>query len=229
MKFLYTIAFLILCSVAIVTGQAKYKCCSTITVSQSSNEYIYHSSRNQVFISSIDGLNIFDGQESKTYRSATHRMNGNSMSSNFFEDADGKVWFTTNEALHYYNPFTDSLDYLFLVSATGDTIKSNYGAFFLSGNDLYLTADSTIFKYDLNKRSILASYNIALGQYNQITILESNNKTLLCKSGRTGYKVYSLDVGNQVTLMYSGEASTRDVYKRQASCLFLFTFTPRSP
>ena len=33
----------------------------------------------------------------------------------FLEDSTGKVWFPTYEALNYYNPETDNIDYTFMV------------------------------------------------------------------------------------------------------------------
>lgn len=221
MKPWYLLAALYLFPIGCILGQPTYKWFSSITVSQSSNQYIYHSSRNQVFISSIDGLNIFDGEQVKTYRPATHRMKGNNMSSTFFEDPAGKVWFTTQEALHYYNPLTDSLDYVFIVSQTGDTLRSDYSAFHLRGNDLYLIADTLLFIYDVYNRSIKATYTIDLDEYSHITILDLNNKTLLFKGGRTGYGVYTLGDDAQATLLYKEEAYVTSVCWTSSKQLWL--------
>jgi hypothetical protein len=119
MKPWYLFGIVYFFSLGTILGQAKYKGFSSLSVSQNSNYYIFQSSRNQVFISSLDGLNIFDGQETKTYRSLSHHMAGNSMSSPFFEDTSGIVWFTTSEGLHFYNPHTDSIGFTVMFSERG--------------------------------------------------------------------------------------------------------------
>ncbi|MBL0007445.1 MAG: hypothetical protein IPP25_09780 [Saprospiraceae bacterium] len=193
MKFLYTIAFLILCSVAIVTGQAKYKCCSSINVSQNTNYCFYKSSHHQVFISSWDGLNIFDGQETRTYRPLTHHMAGNRMEDTFYEDTSGIVWFTTSEALHYYNPKTDSLDYIFMVNASGDTLRSNHSAFQLSGNDLYLRAENDIFIYDVVKRTIKKTIPFDFSKTTPIDVFQDLNTPLLFCINSPNYEMYAIE------------------------------------
>lgn len=87
------------------------------SISQLSNYHLFNTSNKKVLISSTEGLNIFDGLNVKIYRPSTHRMYGYNIQSPFFEDSDGKVWFTTYEALNYYDPRTDDLDYMFMVSS----------------------------------------------------------------------------------------------------------------
>ncbi len=197
MKFLYTIAFLILCPVALVTGQTKYKGCSSITVSQNTNYFLYKSSHHQVFISSWDGLNIFDGQETRTYQPSTHHMAGNSMSNTFFEDSTGIVWFTTSEALHHYNPKTDSVDYTFMVDTSGDTLTANHSALFLSGNDLYLRAGNELFIFDVAKRSIKKTFPFDFSDTNPVMIIHDRNTIMLFCLIASGYEMYALGDGFQ--------------------------------
>ncbi|HQW24727.1 MAG TPA: hypothetical protein PLV75_02135, partial [Saprospiraceae bacterium] len=79
------------------------------TLSQNTNTYLFQSSGHQIFVSSTEGLNIFDGLSTEVYRPATHKMFGLILQSKFFEDNAGLVWFTTYEALNYYDPRTDDL------------------------------------------------------------------------------------------------------------------------
>ncbi len=69
------------------------------------NEWIYADSKGGIWISSSDGLVFFDGNKTRVYK----HIEGDSLSlpdniiqSNFFEDADGNIWFSTYTALVCY-------------------------------------------------------------------------------------------------------------------------------
>src|SRR5688572_19152729 len=130
MKEMFIILLLWFC----ISVQAQYNSSLNKDLSQTTNAYIYKATSGCVLISSIEGLNIFNGLSNRVYRSITHGIFGNIIQSPFFEDSTGKVWFTTYEALNCYNPRLDNLDYMFMVSSSGDTIKENYIAFHLEGN-----------------------------------------------------------------------------------------------
>lgn len=204
MKQWYLLAFVYFFSLGTISGQAKYKGFSCISVSQNSNHYIYQSSRNQVFISSFDGLNIFDGQETKTYKPSTYHMAGNSMSSPFFEDASGIIWFTTTEALHYYNPTTDSIDFLFLVSSDGDTLHTGHAAFHLSGSILFLRAGHEVFLFDVVHRTVKTIYPLNFSMFYIFAVIADTNSTILFGANEKGYAAYALGAG-QPTLLYEGK------------------------
>lgn len=136
------------------SSMAQLMCREVRDISQATNEFIYRSTADQVFISSLDGLNIYDGLHTKVYRSATHHFYGTNIQSPFFEDTTGRVWFCTYEALHYYDPGTDNFEYYFMVSVEGDTIRDNYKVFYLDGNDLYLKAGTAVFVFDIQQKRI---------------------------------------------------------------------------
>ncbi|HSF90491.1 MAG TPA: triple tyrosine motif-containing protein [Saprospiraceae bacterium] len=161
---------------------------------------MFQSSNDQVFIASYDGLNIFDGQQMKTYRPLTHHMAGNSMSSPFFEDTAGIVWFTTTEALHYYNPVTDSIDYIFMVSSKGDTLHLEHAAFHLSGNILYLSADKEVFLYDVIKRTIKAIYPVDFSNDYIFAVIEERSDTIFFGANNKGFAAYALRNGQPAFL-----------------------------
>ncbi|MEL6943701.1 MAG: two-component regulator propeller domain-containing protein, partial [Bacteroidota bacterium] len=74
-------------------------------LSQSSNDFIYRDSFGFVWLSSLDGLNRFDGKTIKVYKSIlgdSTSLLGNIITSNFFEDKNSNLWFTTYEGLHCY-------------------------------------------------------------------------------------------------------------------------------
>jgi signal transduction histidine kinase/ligand-binding sensor domain-containing protein len=204
MKHWYLVAFVYFFYIGMLPGQTKYMGFSAVTVSQNSNYYIYQSSLHQVFISSLDGLNIFDGQGIRTYRSLTHHMAGNIMSSPFFEDASGIIWFTTSEALHYYNPRTDTIDFTYMISSGGDTLKAGHAAFHLSGNAIYLRAGNEVFLFDVVSRTIKKIYPVDFSIYYLFAVIEENSHTILFGANDQGYAAYALK-GSQPTLLYEGK------------------------
>lgn len=203
MKPWYLFAYVFFFSLESMLGQAKYRGFSSITVSQNSNYYIYQSSLNQTFIASFDGLNIFDGQETKTYRPLSHHMAGNRMSSPFFEDSSGSVWFTTSEALHCYNPLTDSIDYTFMISSSGDTLRTGHAAFHLSGNVLYLRAEKEVFLFDVVSRKIKTIYPIDFSIFHIFAVIVDSSKTILFGADEREYAAYALGDGHP-TFLYKG-------------------------
>ncbi len=221
MKPIYLLVLLLISLAGTATGQAKYKWFSSITLSQNSNYYIYHSSHNQIFISSRDGLNIYDGQQIKSYRPPSYNMEGSIVTSNFFEDTSGLVWFTTYEALHWYNPVTDSLDYVSMISSEGIKDTANYIAIHLSGNILYLKAENEIFLFDVVTRSIKAKYPIDILSYYFFAILEDNTKTVLFGANLEGYVAYSLEDMNQGRLLYQGKGAVSSLCATQSNHVWM--------
>ena len=73
--------------------------------SQESNDYIYRDSKGYVWISSITGLNLYDGSIVRQFRpnirDTTSILEPN-IQSPFFEDRDGNIWFSTSKAIQCY-------------------------------------------------------------------------------------------------------------------------------
>jgi len=114
------------------------------------NYFIFQDSRGFVWISSIDGLNRFDGMQIKNYR-AESGLKSNNIQSNFFEDNSGRIWFTTYEAINYYNPVDDTIRYDIIANETSD-----YKAFYLDkyNNLLWLRAGNKIYTYNVNQKAV---------------------------------------------------------------------------
>jgi len=169
-------------------------------LSQNTNSYIFQSSYHQTFISSTEGLNVFDGLSTKVYRPATHNMYGQNVQSICFSDSIGRMWFTTYEALNYYNPRIDDLDYMFMISSNGDTIKENYSAFHLEGNNLYLKAGKEIFVINLTTSNIINSYPIDFSKLHDVALLVADDQKYIMGVGMKGYEVYKLGTDKSFVL-----------------------------
>lgn len=94
--------------------------------SQNYNYYIYKDSDGFVWISSINGLNRFDGREVKKYLPDPNILNSltdGNIQSRFFEDSEGGVWFNTVEAIHQYDRMLDGFHSFRPNGAAGETQK----------------------------------------------------------------------------------------------------------
>lgn len=109
------------------------------------NNFIFEDSRGFVWISSIAGLNRYDGLQVKSYRFESG-LKTNNIQSKFFEDKMGNIWFTTYDAINCYSVKSDSIyNYNIQDESTG------YQAFFLDTitNYLWLRTANNIYKWNI--------------------------------------------------------------------------------
>lgn len=103
-------------------------------LSENTTAYLYKDSRGFVWISSIDGLNRFDGIHVKVYKPNNQKnaLYGHNIQSRFFENKkNGDLWFCTYEAINRYRRETDDFEYFQITNtATGEKYKSDYYAFY---------------------------------------------------------------------------------------------------
>lgn len=137
-------------------------------LSQGINAYILKDSKGFVWISSLDGINRFDGKEVKTYFANAEDDNGvssdNLVSGNFFEDEQTNLWYTSHTAIQYYTRSTDSLQTFRLKNRNGEWIRSDYYGFFLDGNNQYWirinNRDSThLYQFDIETQQSKLVYS----------------------------------------------------------------------
>ncbi|MCB0643755.1 MAG: hypothetical protein KDC44_19040, partial [Phaeodactylibacter sp.] len=103
-------------------------------LSQASNDFVYHDSKGFIWLSSLDGLNRYDGQTVKTYKyipGDSTSLLDNIITSNFFEDAQSNLWFTTYEGIHCYLRERDHFRHFQLRDPDGQLRQQDYHAFFL--------------------------------------------------------------------------------------------------
>ena len=104
--------------------------------SQNYNVYLFRDSKGFIWISSINGLNRYDGSEVIQYLHETRNSNSladNHVYSEFFEDHNGDIWFTTLKALHRYNRKNDNFTRFYLPSLL-DSRETKFRLFFYDNN-----------------------------------------------------------------------------------------------
>lgn len=124
-----------------------------MTISQTTNNFLFKNSDHKTIISSLDGLNIYDGLNTKHLNSSNQILYGNNIQSNFYEDNKKNIWFTTYEALHVYNPKKDIITYFFIAPTKKDTIKNDYKIIKQIGDTLLIAADKNLYLFDVRTKS----------------------------------------------------------------------------
>ncbi len=151
-------------------------------LSQSSNDNIYHDSKGFIWLSSIDGLNRFDGKNVKIYKSISGdstSLLGNIITSNFFEDDEANIWFTTYEGIHCYIRKQDNFRHFQLKNKEGKKIRQDYYSFHLDKKNHFYVRTGTentaqLFLFDIKK--LTAQYTCVIsGQRNHPYLDEMEN------------------------------------------------------
>lgn len=94
------------------------------------NYYIHQDKESFVWISSISGLNRFDGLRTKKYlpnvKDPHALRTGFASRSPFYDDSKDGLWFTEYEALIRYDRLRDRFDRFYATLPNGDTLRTAY-------------------------------------------------------------------------------------------------------
>ncbi len=112
--------------------------------------FIYQDSKGFVWISSIDGVNRFDGHQIKNYRFESG-MKDKNIQSDFYEDGEENIWFSTYKSVNCYHRKLDSILTYQVKDTLGNIISNEYKVFYLDTfkKRLWLRADQQIFGVDI--------------------------------------------------------------------------------
>ncbi|WP_169315740.1 sensor histidine kinase [Haliscomenobacter hydrossis] len=124
-------------------------------LSQTINEFVFQDSRGFTWISSIDGLNRYDGINVEVYKTnkSKNSIQGHNIQSGFFEDKEGNIWFCTYEAINCYRP--ESNDFLHhQLDIKGEKINTDYHIFhFEKGSStLWVKIGEAIYTFDTQQK-----------------------------------------------------------------------------
>ncbi len=148
-------------------------------LSELTNEYVYKDSRGFIWISSILGLNRFDGTRVRRYlpdQADSTSIYGSNIQSNFFEDASSNLWFSTWEAVNCYDRKHDCFSHFFLSDSLQPLIVG-YNAFHLDSlNQLWLIAGD----------QLIYTYNILTKDHQLITRLQQHSQRAIAISDPSG-------------------------------------------
>lgn len=202
-KYILALFFTLLCTIT-SEGQPEVFSFHKVTSrenlsSQSYNYYVFKDSRGFVWISSIDGLNRFDGYSVKQYLpkiNDPHALADGNIQSMFFEDARGDLWFSTIEALHRYDRKNDIFEQIQLNGIRADEPKDYQVLYADQGkNELWVREGETLYIYPIDtpdqQRRIGGSYSFSLLSYIQRG--EDPATFLLVLPDTSGVKIVTFD------------------------------------
>lgn len=125
-------------------------------LSQTVNEFVFQDSRGFVWISSVDGLNRFDGQNVEVFKpgKASNSIYGQNIQSNFFEDKFGNIWFSTYEAINCFRPKSNDFSH-FQINVNGEKKNTDYHVFHLDkqNSKLWVKIGKAIFTFDTQRHT----------------------------------------------------------------------------
>ncbi len=162
------------------------------TLSQNSNFFITKVSNNKLFISSLDGLNIYDGMYTKKYHPYFDNIYGNNIQSYFYEDKRGLIWFATYEALHNYNSKLDKIEFQF-ISKNEDTIKNDYRIFWQKGDSLLIAAGKKYFLFDTKIKKSVKTIELDFEATSQQNFIISDNCNYFLSCTTNSLLIYKID------------------------------------
>ncbi len=178
---------------------------SQIKTYQNYNEAIIEAN-NHFFISTLDGLNITNGINTKIYKQSTHNMIGNILQGDFYKDEDGNVWFTTYNALHKYMPEKDNFEVFQLPNSKGDTITSDYRLInHISNDKILLKLKHEMVIFDIKYKLIYKYFNIDFFNYSDIDAIINYDKQLFVAISNKKIKIIqkkdSLFITNWINIL----------------------------
>jgi ligand-binding sensor domain-containing protein/anti-sigma regulatory factor (Ser/Thr protein kinase) len=166
------------------------------------NDYLYRDSRGFVWISTVDGLNRFDGLNVKVYKSNDEKNNqlkGNNIQSNFFEDPDQNIWFSTYDYINCYRRKTDDFQSFQVKDLQGQILKSGYRVFHLdSKNQLWIQVDTKLFTFDIISKTFQQKTPTMPHRYAQLIKQDAQENTLITYNKILGFDIVQLKSNNEV-------------------------------
>ena len=117
--------------------------------SGSYNYYIFKDSEHFVWISSVSGLNRFDGQRVKVYRDTSCGLSSTNIQGNFFEDSKKNLWFCSASAIQRYDRKHDHFEEFQI----RDSINNGYRLLYLdtTTNDLlWVRIENELYVYPID-------------------------------------------------------------------------------
>ena len=147
------------------------------------NYFVTKDTRGFVWISSVRGLNRYDGSQVKTYLPGTERdstsLFGENIQSRMFEVENGDLWFTTYEGVNLYRRKTDDFWHTTFVDENG-VLLTGYHAFHLDNQGmLWIIVDNkSVHLYDTKARKFHFKHSLAPETYRAALVIEDDGNII---------------------------------------------------
>ena len=134
-------------------------------LSEATNYYFLKDSRGFVWISSVSGLNRFDGRQVRVYQSEpadSNALYGQNIQSPFYEDTNGDIWFSTNDAINRYVRKQDIFKHYCLKdTSTNKNVAGYYLAHLDNSDQLWVLAgESAVYVFDTKTERFIKKHTV---------------------------------------------------------------------
>jgi ligand-binding sensor domain-containing protein/anti-sigma regulatory factor (Ser/Thr protein kinase) len=182
-------------------------------LSEATNFYTYKDSRGFVWISSISGLNRFDGRQVRVYQpdlADSTAIFGQNIQSNFFEDTQGDIWFSTYEGINRYIRKNDCFEHFILKNKENQAFLG-YKVCHLDndGNLWLLVGEQTVHLFNIKKHIFQRLHTIKNNAQTLAVQLFPNVKRSFAYSWNAGQIGFEM-----TTYLPNGEMSSKILFDK---------------
>jgi ligand-binding sensor domain-containing protein len=151
-------------------------------LSEATNSYVYKDSRGFVWISSLSGLNRFDGRQVRIYQpesADTNSLFGQNIQSPFFEDDNSDIWFSTYEGINKYIRKTDCFQHFTVFDSISNRPLSGYAVSHLDDKDqLWLLIEHYVYLFDTKTHQFTKKHTVN-ANYQRLRIQTNAKKQVI--------------------------------------------------
>lgn len=164
------------------------------------NSFVYQDQDGLIWISSIDGLNCFDGKTVTVYKPDPFNPNaikGGNIQSTFWEDQRANIWFSTEQAVNCYDRQQRSFKHFVLSS--GQTQSLHHCAFFMEQKRfLWVASDQAFFKFDVQNitaQPLMLVDSVLAARYTVDTFPDGSVKNIYASfwEYQSGFEVFAFN------------------------------------
>ena len=182
-------------------------------LSEATNFHTFKDSRGFVWISSISGLNRFDGRQVRVYQpdlADSTAIFGQNIQSNFFEDAQGDIWFSTYEGINRYIRQKDCFEHFILKNKDNQAVSSyKVGHLDAEGHLWLLIDEETVYLFDVKTHVFQRLHTVKKGMQCLVVSASATVKRSFAYSWNAGREGFQM-----TTYLPNGQMSTKTVFDK---------------
>ncbi len=173
------------------------------------NYYITKDSRGFVWISSLNGLNRYDGSQIRqfTVGNSPKDIKGNYVQSKMFEDKRGNLYFTTYDGgINCYLRKTDTFEVWALPDSNGVQVTGYHAVYLDRHNQLWVLVDNkAVYQFDIGSHRFTHQFDVPFETQICHLVADEEGNPLLC---------ISQDHLGRLTLTHLGTGGNSQLTKR---------------